>query len=304
MPVGRMPPDPENYDMYFRQYSVSSLREIVAISQYLKGWLFRGQADHKWPLVTSIERISRTMGCEPRKCAENELRMIGEFKKHAPLYFDKRMLPDPKSDSIVEWLSIMQHYGSPTRLLDFTRSLYIALFFAVQESLTDASIWAVNPSRLNERHRDGFSFNGKTYNPSFSGTNDEKLGLVDDVVFPALVAATPKLIVDVNPNYSNERLKSQLSLFLVPLDVNAPFMENLCRSLDFERIPVGMEYESWPRNPSSAFFCNEVALIKFRIDHACHDSMRRELEYMTIDCSKLFPDLTGFCLSMKMYLRP
>ena len=38
-----------------------------------------------------------------------------------------------QDDNRLEWLALMQHYGAPTRLLDFTRSPYVACFFALEE---------------------------------------------------------------------------------------------------------------------------------------------------------------------------
>jgi hypothetical protein len=54
------------------------------------------------------------------------------------------------TDNYFEWLAIMQHYGSPTRLLDFTESIFIATYFAVVESDSDPAICAINRYKLRD----------------------------------------------------------------------------------------------------------------------------------------------------------
>src|ERR1039457_6982753 len=46
----------------------------------------------------------------------------------------------------------MQHYGIPTRLLDWTAKLWIAVFFALTRSAVNPCIYILNPLRLNRKH--------------------------------------------------------------------------------------------------------------------------------------------------------
>lgn len=55
------------------------------------------------------------------------------------------------------WYFLMQHYGAPTRLLDWTDSALVALFFALNsdsktpEDSEDATVWMLDPWWLNKR---------------------------------------------------------------------------------------------------------------------------------------------------------
>ena len=63
-----------------------------------------------------------------------------EFRFRAPRYLDLRPLND------WEWLFLMQHYGLPTRLLDWTESSLIGLYFALRDhrETHDAAVWMLN----------------------------------------------------------------------------------------------------------------------------------------------------------------
>lgn len=101
----------------------------------LKPW-WRGHVDALWPLVPGLYR---------GELAYSEIGLNGRFRVMA----GSRYQQCPGPDDLLGWLFLMQHYRLPTRLLDWTESPLVALFFAVEESDEDALVWAMSPTKLN-----------------------------------------------------------------------------------------------------------------------------------------------------------
>ncbi len=120
--------------------------EFGTLSAYLEwafgfhqmgGFIFRGQADEKWELLPSIARNDEKV--DPRHV---EQKIISELKLRLPSVYSERVEND------WQLLALIQHYGAPTRFLDWTRNALTALWFAISDAskrkeLTDSAVWAL-----------------------------------------------------------------------------------------------------------------------------------------------------------------
>jgi hypothetical protein len=113
----------------------------------------------------------------------NDLRLI---EKGIANNFTQRSPPFVRLDSASEWplLFFMQHYGIPTRLLDWSESPFVALYFALTsvernkkgKATSDAALWLCDPVSWNQTALAHISFAGgildehceeiKAYSPS------------------------------------------------------------------------------------------------------------------------------------------
>src|SRR5580700_11308152 len=93
-------------------------------------WAFRGQSNSQWPIYSTLSRYLLDFNAGRFCWPHQELRILRIFKRKAHHYL--KNIPGDKA--VLEWLSIMQHYGAPTRLVDFTWSPLVAAFFALHRS--------------------------------------------------------------------------------------------------------------------------------------------------------------------------
>lgn len=114
--------------------------------------LSRGQSK-EYPLIPgAFRKDSRGI----RKYSRQSIaHFLSQFKLNSHFYMDRPW--DVKSD--YEWMIHAQHYGIPTKLLDFSQSHIIALMFAVEKAFDEdpknpinGEVWFLNPKVLNILH--------------------------------------------------------------------------------------------------------------------------------------------------------
>ena len=136
---------------------VSTLRQKHGVRLW-----FRGEENADLTLIPSIQRSQKRL--------DSERYIANDF------YIRARQILDnpPDKHNYAGWVSLMQHYGLPTRMLDWTQSPLIAVFFATETYRetpdTDACVWVLTPGLLNEK--EGF---GNCIYPIDADTTQEML---------------------------------------------------------------------------------------------------------------------------------
>jgi FRG domain len=247
---------------------VKSLGEYVSIISNLHAELnippsrtlwFRGQSNADWGLLPSQYRS--------QVAAYFEREIIRDFKQRALSYLSA----PPSTD--IGWLFLMQHYGVPTRLLDWTESHLLALFFAVQEIgiKCDAAVWILRPAKLNE-----FSI-GEC---SIITDLDTRLNVLM-LPEPRQRARTPSsdLPVAFRPTRGSPRIVAQQGVFTFHGRSTAP-LQDIVKDANNAAAVV-------------------VPLLRLVVDWGSRLSILKELTLAGISFSSVWPELDGLCADLR-----
>ncbi|WP_225897112.1 FRG domain-containing protein [Brevundimonas goettingensis] len=170
---------------------------------------FRGQASHEWKLLPGFLR---------QKSDVSEGTLISRFRQSAA------MLTERAPRESFDWLFLMQHYGVPTRLLDWTESPLIALYFALYDdpALDDvgSALWCLKPTKLNmnanivDPHEPNYipAFE----DPELKAYSFESLRQNDRIVLSPVAALATR---------NNARIQAQMGAFTIHHNGNVPLEE-------------------------------------------------------------------------------
>lgn len=232
-----------------------------------ENWVFRGQLNTRWELRNAIERtdfIKLYQGVEAH--------FVHEFMRGARNYLAKDEIPE----HLIEWLALMQHHGAPTRLLDFSKSPFVAAFFAFEQCEDspekNTAIWAINVNFLKLKAVE-------VLEAHFADDLEKNSRRIDEKLFEKIFFANEySLVFPVEPFRMNRRYSLQQSIFVSTGTGHQPFMEQLK-------------------------FLNDAAqqaVIKIELPAALQKEVLRDLLRMNLHRASLFPDLDGYAASLRL----
>jgi len=226
-------------------HSLSDLIEAAHKAEMKFGgqvW-FRGHSQYDWKLVPTAHRRHAVL----------ETQFANHFRLRAP----SMTSTCPEHKDYVSWLPLMQHYGLPTRLLDWTESLLVAAFFAIpsETSTSSAAVWILAPGNLNKVSIGNF----------IPFLTDERVTPVVDAAFSGRQANDNQHSIAVLAPRTDRRMAAQLGNYTIHGDRNALEM-----------------------HPNAASF-----LAKIVIPPEAHDKVRADLSVSGMRLSSLFPDLSN-----------
>jgi hypothetical protein len=256
-------------------FTAIKLKSWNDVHGYIKrGWMYRGQREVDWTLQTTIDRLFKREKTAPDQCRLFEHRLFREFRRAYHHYSDYA----PRPDEALEWFSLMQHHGAPTRLLDFTYSVYVAAYFALEDATDDCVVWALNGRWALRESINLMKRAGKDRADLLKELYEER-HMQDVPSFflndPAVTCVCPQ-----NPFKLNERLQIQKGVFLIPGSVAIPFEDNLRAMPNYN---------------------DKEHIVKLIIPVAYRQEALHQLYEMNISRTSLFPGLDGYARSLGVY---
>ncbi len=242
-----------------KEQEISNLSDLSTVNekvynefypQILLWW--RGHADISWKLHPKVFRHPST---ERKNERFRESNLATMFEGRAMARVENH--PTKATD----WLFLMQHYGLPTRLLDWTESSLIALYFVIRKKEhydVDGALWGLSPALMNEalgQMRGILGVEDAPVRTLFNEIYEDKKGKGPPVDNENVLA--------INAPHANLRMMLQQSAFTIHGTIRGLY--------DFENI--------------------NKYLVKYKVPKEAKPDLALELRRLGIVESYLFPEL-------------
>jgi hypothetical protein len=235
------------------------------LKRYRSPFVFRGLSYVGYPLKTGLMRLG---GNYPQL----ERHLLRNFRKYAHRDIVEQ-------DTMWHWLSLAQHHGLPTRLLDWTVSPFVAAHFAtsnVNDFNQDGVIWAVNHEKAHQlapkEMKRRLDQEGAVYfTVEMLADSVSSLQALDAL-------SPPNFVLFFEPPSIDDRIVNQFALFSVMADVNTAL-------------------DTWLEDHPDMWF-------KIIIPAELKWEVRDKLDQANITERVLFPGLDGLSRWQKRYYTP
>lgn len=163
---------------------------------------FRGVSNSEYDLEPGLYRETLR---KPDISEEEALGMSGEFARRSIPFLKSKIASEGEN------YHLMQHYGMPTRLLDWTEGSLIALFFSIRtfKHSSIPCVWMLNPWRLNKFVK---SYNIFYTDYSMSMNKEEKEAVIP-YFYDRAKTTLPVYPIAVLPPHIVNRIVAQRSVF-------------------------------------------------------------------------------------------
>lgn len=227
--------------------------------------VYRGMADTRWPLLTSLDQLG---GTDPPHTK-------GDLEEHLLRNFIRYSRPHLNSPPANEWelLATAQHHGLPTRLLDWSYSPLVAAHFATANAVHDSDrvVWRLDWHRLHEHFK----------LPKLALLLEDLQTIFDQeqpfTPWRLFQSQTPSFACLIEPPSLNPRIVAQSAVFTL--------CSNREQSFDSFLSQQGLE----------------SLLTKFIIPAAEIGYVRDQLDLAGLDERLIFADLGGVAARMRRY---
>lgn len=258
-------------------------------------WIFRGQGCSKWGLETSLGRDVYKNGVY-----SGHGRALKAYEKKSMWIFGREAYKEQEFRDFegLNLLSLMQHYGCKTRLLDFSLSPFIALYVAIEQyearkkqletesgDVSPIALWAVDMNAL---------YKGRGMK---SWVDCAQLDFDRGNRILKFESCRPeKGVAVIFPTICNRRISAQDGLFVMPISLDDSFEENLCETLglghDYFRVQKLSEISEMKEGLYGG-------VVKFVIKPEMIDAIKVMLRDANVTARTVYPDLEGLAKYVK-----
>lgn len=181
----------------YTKHTEKLLKDAMADVTPFGGHWYRGTGNSSYDLKPSLFRHPTLKDIE--SLIKTESKMLDDFRRQSVLMPGE--LAGTAVDAELRTLFYMQHYGIPTRLLDWSNNPFIALYFALTSARpddspagysADAAVWVLNPIKWNRvalahsSHNDNGALTSQEAGPAYGPRKLHLNGLADPLAIKTL----------------------------------------------------------------------------------------------------------------------